>query len=456
MANLERRRFLTNASKSLGMTLPAITAGATFLDSQTAAASNPISPSKQRAKSCILIYLWGGIAHQESWDPKPDAKSDYRGEFNPIATNVPGIHFCEHLPKLSQHADKLAIVRSLHHEVGGHGGALYRSLTAQPRPMGQAKDRSNWPSLTSMLSRFSQVDEGTPRAIAMPYLNYDNGALIQGQFGGWLGAEYDPIMMKTPAGKPYAGTSRYTDRELDLKLRLQKKRVQDRQFLKSQLNRRIGTQSDFTRFRQFENMAVDMLLSSPVNEAYNLENEDPRIRVMYGDHIGGQSMLLARRLTEAGVPVVQVNAGAGDLSGGNGDNWDTHRDHFTKMKKRLLPVLDQSLAALLTDLEQRGSLDETLVAVITDFGRTPKINNNAGRDHYPAVYSQLLAGGGISGGQVYGASDKDGVKPKSNACIPADFHATLYKAMGINPHAEVHDREGRPFLICNGTSLPLF
>ena len=149
-------------------------------------------------------------------------------------------------------------------------------------------------------------------------------------------------------------------------------------------------------------MAADMLLSSPVKRAYNLTNEDSRIRAMYGDHIGGQSMLLARRLVEAGVPVVQVNAGAGDLAGGNGDNWDTHRDHFPKMKKRLLPVFDQAFSALLTDLNMRGMLEETLVAVITDFGRTPKINNNGGRDHYPGVYSQLLAGGGIRGGQVYG------------------------------------------------------
>ncbi|MEC9091148.1 MAG: DUF1501 domain-containing protein, partial [Planctomycetota bacterium] len=356
----------------------------------------------------------------------------------------------------AQHTEKLAVVRSLHHGVGGHGGALYTSLTAQDRPLGKAKDRSNWPSLTAMLSKFCRVHEGTPRAIAMPYLNYDNGALIQGQFGGWLGAEFDPIMMKTPAGKPYGGTSRYTNRELDLKLNLNRDRVEDRQYLKKRLTRSIGSKEDFTRFNQFELMAKDMLLSSPVKDAYNLELEDPRIRALYGDHVGGQSMLLARRLTEAGVPIVQVNAGAGDLAGGNGDNWDTHRDHFKKMKERLLPVLDQSLSALLTDLDQRGALEETLVAVITDFGRTPKINGNGGRDHYPAVYSQLLAGGGISGGQIYGSSDQDGAKPKTDACSPADFHATVYKAMGISPHREVHDTQGRPFPLCTGQPLPLF
>ena len=165
---------------------------------------------------------------------------------------------------------------------------------------------------------------------------------------------------------------------------------------------------------------------------------------------------MARRLTEAGVPVVQVNAGAGDLAGGNGDNWDTHRGHFPKMKKRLLPVFDRSLSALLTDLEQRGSLDETLVVVVTDFGRTPKINKNGGRDHFPAVFTQIMAGGGIRGGQVYGSSDRDGARPASDSCTPGDFHATVLTAMGINPRTEVPDREGRPFQICGGRVLPLF
>jgi uncharacterized protein (DUF1501 family) len=202
-------------------------------------------------------------------------------------------------------------------------------------------------------------------------------------------------------------------------------------------------------------MATDMLLSSPVKTAYDLDREDPRIRTMYGDHIGGQSMLLARRLVESGVPTVQVCAGAGDLAGGGGDNWDTHRGHFPKMKDRLLPVFDRSVSALLTDLEQCGMLEETLVVFLTDFGRTPKINNNGGRDHYPAVYSLALAGGGIQGGQVYGSSDSHGAKPATNACTPGDVHATAIKAMGINHRTELHDSLGRPFQICDGTPLPL-
>lgn len=418
--------------------------------------SSMASTGPGRARSCIIVYLWGGIAHQESWDPKPDAKTELRGEFGTISTATPGVHFSEHLPRLAKHSENIAVVRSLHHEVGGHGGALYRSITGDQRPQGKAKDRKNWPSMTAMISRFRPADEGTPNSVCMPYLNYDNGSLIQGQFGGWLGGSYDPLMMKTPAGRPYGGTSRYTNSELDLKLNQKAERVIERQSLRSNLERPISSPDDFSDYLRFRDMASDMLLSSPVNTAYQLDQEDPRIRVMYGDHIGGQSLLLARRLIEAGVPVVQVNAGAGDLAGGNGDNWDTHRDHFPKMKNRLLPVLDQSLSALLTDLEQRGLLEETLVAVLTDFGRTPKINNNGGRDHYPAVYSQILAGGGIRGGIVHGESDKDGVAPKAGACSPSDFHATMFKAMGISPRSELKDLEGRPFQICSGKPLPLF
>ena len=414
------------------------------------------SSSDVTAKSCIVIYLWGGIAHQESFDPKPEALAELRGEFEPIPTSAPGVYYSEHIPLLAQHADKIAVVRSLHHHTGAHGPAMYTSITAQKSPQGKAKDRKNWPSLTAMVSRFCDFDPGTPPAIAMPYLNYDNGALIQGQFGGWLGVDYDPIMMKTPAGKPYGGVSRYTNHELELKLGLGRGRVETRQTLRERLEREVGADADFQRFDRFRQMASDMLLSSPVKEAYDLDQEDPRIRMMYGDHVGGQSMLLARRLTEAGVPVVQVNAGAGDLAGGNGDNWDTHRGHFPKMKNRLLPVFDRALAALLTDLEQRGSLEETLVCVLTDFGRTPKINNNGGRDHFPAVFTQVLAGGGIQGGLVHGSSDRNGARPQSDACAPADFHATVLQGMGIDPRTELQDLEGRPFMICDGRPLPLF
>jgi hypothetical protein len=236
--------------------------------------------------------------------------------------------------------------------------------------------------------------------------------------------------------------------------------VNDRRTLLEQLDNTLGqtqgSETEYDRIDHYRRMAADMLLGSPVRQAYDLEKEDPRIRDMYGNHIGGQTLLLSRRLVEAGVPVVQALCSAGDLAGGGGDNWDTHRGHFPKMKNRLLPVFDRAVSALLADLDTRGMLDETLVVLLTDFGRTPKINNNGGRDHHPGVYSLALAGGGIRGGQVYGSSDRKGAEPGSNACSPADIHATVFKAMGIDPRTELTDQLDRPFQLCDGEPLPLF
>lgn len=451
--NYSRRGFLRSSVGLAGMTLPTILK----LQSQAIA-------SAPKAKSCIVIYTWGGMSHYESFDPKPDAPSDIRGEFKAIPTATPGIQYCEHLPLLAKHSEKLAIVRSLHHNQGAHQGGMYISLTGH-QPVGiKAGKRTNWPSLTAMVSRFQETRSGTPRAIRMPYSMYDNGGLMAGDDGGWLGYNYDPVLIRTPAGTPYRGVTRYNDLELKLKLNTEKERVASRRSLLRKLEQKVnigssqtsGIHENYDQLDHFHKMAVDMLLDSPVRDAYDLEQEDPRIRDMYSDHVCGQTLLLSRRLVEAGVPVVQALCSAGDLAGGSGDNWDTHRDHFPKMKDRLLPVFDRAVSALLTDLEMRGMLDETLVVFLTDFGRTPKINANGGRDHHPGVYSMVLAGGGIPGGQVYGSSDSRGISPGSNACTPADFHATVYKAMGIDHHAELHDQLDRPFQICDGEPLPIF
>lgn len=208
-------------------------------------------------------------------------------------------------------------------------------------------------------------------------------------------------------------------------------------------------------FQHFHGLAAEILGGSAVKQAYDLDKEDPKIRELYGNHLGGQSILLARRLTEAGVPVVQVCCAAGDLNGGSGDMWDTHGDNFNRLKNRLLPVLDRALSALLQDLSDRGTLNETLIVLLTDFGRTPRINAAAGRDHYPNVYSVALAGGGIRGGQVYGSSDSHGAFPKTQPCTPADIHATIFHALGISPRAELRDMLNRPHPVSDGEVLPL-
>ncbi len=448
--NYSRRGFLRSSVGVAGLTVP------TLLKLQSQALAGA-----PKAKSCIVLYTWGGMSHYESFDPKPDAPSEVRGEFKSIPTATAGIRFCEYLPLLAEHSDKLAIVRSLYHDQGGHQQGMYTSLTGH-KPEGgiKAGKRTNRPSLTAMIGRFQGVRPGTPNAVRMPYSMYDNGTQMAGEDGGRLGFNYDPILIRTPAGKPFRGVTRYTDRELNLKLNMEKARVAERRALLEELEQDqaypASAESEYDQLDHFRKMAANMLLESPVRDAYDLEREDPRVRTMYGDHICGQTLLLARRLVEAGVPVVQALCSAGDLAGGSGDNWDTHKGHFPKMKERLLPVFDRSVSALLTDLEQRGLLDETLVVFLTDFGRTPKINGNGGRDHHPGVYSMVLAGGGVQGGQVYGSSDSSGISPGSDACTPADFHATVYKAMGIDHRVELDDQLGRPIRICEGEPQPRF
>jgi hypothetical protein len=307
-----------------------------------------------------------------------------------------------------------------------------------------------------MISKLRAAPRGVPAAVRVPYPMVDNGTLQAGEYGGCLGVRYDPILMRTPRGKPFGGVSRTLGAEVLNLGEIDRERVATRRELLASLNRPISRAGDFESHNHFQTLAHEMLLGSAVKEAYDLEREDAKVRASYGEHLGGQSLLLARRLVEAGVPVVQVCCAAGDLNGGQGDMWDTHGDNFNRLKNRLLPVLDRGVSALLDDLTNRGRLDETLVAILTDFGRTPRINKAAGRDHYPSVYSVALAGGGIRGGQVYGSSDANGAFPLTQPCGPADVHATIFQALGISPRAEIRDQLGRPFAVSDGQVLPLF
>ncbi|MCA9173193.1 MAG: DUF1501 domain-containing protein [Planctomycetales bacterium] len=425
----------------------------------------PVNSGTEPAKSCIIVYCWGGMSHHETFDPKPDAPAEIRGEFQTIATNVPGVRIGEHLPRLAQQMDKLAVIRSIRHGESAHGRGMYWNLTGHappPNPPGNiAPQRSHWPSFAAMVSELrTPAMEGrgnVPSAIRLPYPMVDNGTLQAGEYGGWLGVEHDPIVLKTPQGAAWGGVSRSLGSEvLELGSSVDLSRVSSRRQLLDQLEQPVGAAADFAGHRHFRALANNLLLSDNIKRAYDLANERRDVAELYGDHIGGQSLLLARRLVEAGVPVVQVCYAAGDLNGGSGDMWDTHGDNFNRLKNRLLPVLDQGLSALLSDLQQRGMLDRTLVMLTTDFGRTPQVNGSAGRDHYPGVYSVALAGGGIRGGQVYGASDAHGAHPAENACTPADLHATAFRALGVSPRAKIYDPLNRPFPVSDGKVLPLF
>lgn len=444
-----RRRVLTTSARLGGLSLSG------FLQLKSGRAEPTVALGK--ARSCILVYLWGGMSHLESFDLKPNAPAEIRGEFSPISTVVPGIQICQHLPLLAQHTDKLAIIRSISHDDSAHGRGMYWNLTGHkpPRVGNIPPERDDWPSLPAMVTRFRSAPRGVPSAVRLPYSMVDNGTLQAGEYGGWLGVRSEPIVMRPSSGEAFAGSSRTQGAEVLNLNDVDVGRLTSRRQLMEALEPASRRTTSHQSFQHFHELAEDILSGSAVKQAYNLDLEAPRVRELYGDHLGGHSLLLARRLTEAGVPIVQVCLAAGELNASSGDMWDTHVDHFNRLKKRLLPVFDRSTSALLQDLCDRGTLGETLVVVLTDFGRTPIINPSAGRDHYPYVYSVAMAGGGIQGGQTYGSSDSKGAFPKTLACTPPDIHATIFQAMGISPRAELRDVLNRPLPICDGEVLPL-
>jgi hypothetical protein len=307
-----------------------------------------------------------------------------------------------------------------------------------------------------MVAALKSAPPGMPAAIRLPYPLVDNGTLQAGESGGWLGPAHDPIVMRTPRGKEWGGVSRDLGSPvLDLREGIDRPKLQARRELLGRLDRRLDDGVALDSYRHFENLALDMLIAPQVTKAFDLADEPAGTHERYGQHICGQSMLLSRRLVEAGVPIVSVVCAAGDLNGSKGDHWDTHGDNFNRLKKTMLPTFDKAAAALLTDLAERGRLDETLVVIMGDFGRTPKINGGAGRDHYPFAYSVALAGGGIRGGQVYGSSDVIGAYPHDDACRPNSLHATIFEALGIAPETLLYDNLSRPHAICDGRALPL-
>ena len=449
------RRTALQTGGLFGLTLPAM------LQQQSLGAAAGLMG---RAKSCIILYCWGGQSHIDTWDLKPKAAASIRGPFQPISTNVPDILVGEHIPLLSRMTDKLAIIRSMFHTDTAHGRGMYWNMTGHKpptnRPGNISPRRSDWPGLPAMISHFRDSQPGVPRSIRLPYPMVDNGTLQAGEYGGFMGGAYDPIVVKTPKGTAYGGRSRDLGSPvLDLAAGIDRDRFRRRRSLLGQLQSPtlLDTSSAATSsYGHFHDLALDMLVSDTVQKAFDLEQETPELKALYGDHLGGQSCLLARRLVDAGVPVVQVLMSASDLNGGAGDHWDTHSDNFNRLKNRLLPVFDRSAAALITDLDQRGQLDDTLVLMIGDFGRTPKINGGAGRDHYPYSYTTVLAGGGIRGGQVYGSSDAHAAHPKDLACGPEDLHATVFTALGIKPDAQILDNLNRPHMLTVGEALPLF
>jgi hypothetical protein len=406
---------------------------------------------KARARSVILIFNSGAPSHLDLWDPKPGAPESIRGLFRPVATNVPGLRISELLPRLAQRADRYAIVRSLHHRHVGHNAGMYWSIVGRPYRIDSTLinpspgDCPSFGTLVGWLARRDGYSGPLPPYVILPAPHCDSTAYITpGQFGGCLGATYDPFVLHSDPNAPH-----FKVPNLSLAEGMTAQRFQERQSLVGRLDdlpSRIETplRADFDANRA---KAFALVSSAQVQRAFDLSRESPTVRDRYGRHTWGQSHLLARRLIEAGVRFVTTVNGPSIV-------WDTHKDNFKRLKDRLVPPMEQAFAALLDDLAERGLLDSTLVVWLGDFGRTPLINKDAGRDHWPQCYSAVLAGGGLRGGQVVGESDGIGAHPKERPVAPADIHATVFAALGYDPHA-IHylSSEGRPFPLSEGEPL---
>ncbi|MFK8111227.1 MAG: DUF1501 domain-containing protein [Rubripirellula sp.] len=410
-------------------------------------------PAK-RAKACIFLFMWGGPSQLDTFDMKPNAPAEVRGEFKPIATKVPGIQICEHFSQLATMTDKLSIVRSLTHDDPAHLSSGHATLTGQLAPVlksdadpPSAKDS---PHLGSLVSKLRPNANGLPSFVAMPWKAFHPaapGGEAPGQHGGWLGAAHDGMLLggdlNAPDWRPQ-GLSLPSDIGLDrLESRVELLRMLDTQ--RARLQQSLGA----TAYESHQARAMQMIGSGKVRTAFDLSQESDKTRERYGRNIHGQCVLMARRLVEHGVPLVSVNWH------NDGKNfWDTHGNNFNRLKNDLIPPADQALSALLQDLDERGLLDETIVAWVGEFGRKPEIaQKNAGREHWPFCYSGLLAGGGIQPGMVYGSSDKHAAYPHSDPVSPQDFATTILHAMGLPTESMLPDRENRPHRITSGRVL---
>ena len=449
--HLTRRGFLqVGYSGLLGLTLPGLLAAR----ARTAAAHTDAPavglPGAGRARSVIVILLSGGLGQHDSFDLKPDAPEAIRGEFKPIATAAPGLRFCEHLPGLAQRARELAIIRSMAHTEGNHLPAVHWTLTGKvsvPRgatDLDRVASRDDFPCYAAVLDQLRARTDGVPNGVALPLRMIEGPLTWPGQDAGFLGPRHDPWQLRLDPNKPDA-----RDDSLKLPDGLSAERLHRRRHLLGQAGAPLITAGE--SFGDQQTAAIAMLSNGKVGQALDLAQEDAKVREAYGPHLFGRSLLMTRRLVEAGVPIVQAMMGIVQT-------WDLHENNFGRLKNDLLPPLDKAVSALLDDLDTRGLLDETLVVMLSEFGRTPKItplrpDAVPGRDHWPKVYSAMFAGAGVTGGQLIGKSDRIGAFPLSRSFGPPDLAATIYRALGIDLATEIVDRFGRPVSLCTGEPI---
>lgn len=427
-----------------------------------------------KAKSTILFFLCGGASHVDTWDMKLKAPREYRGPFEPISTSAHGITLCEHLPMLAKQAHHLALVNSVGSSVNtnDHHAGYYYNLTGHQadqsfRTLGNNRTPfpDDWPFMGSVVAARRPAHDFLPNAISLPHMPSRKPYTRPGQFGAKLGVRHDPMYLFGDREKP----TKFTAPSLELQAGVDTGRLQNRSHLLTALD---DARRDFETFaatktwNQQTARAMSLLASSSTASAFDISNEPEAVRKRYGESVNAMSLLMARRLVEVGVPFVTVfwlGRGIGTPLAKkcrSAGSWDTHGNNFNCLKDDLLPEFDQCFSALIEDLTDRSMLDETLLLVTSEMGRKPKIGdprsggvNGAGRDHWTHCLTDVMAGGGIKGGQVYGASDRLGEYPADNPVTPADVTKTVYQAMGIE-NLEATDRQGRPFnLLTEGQSI---
>jgi hypothetical protein len=453
-APLTRRQWLKIGGLGLsGLSLSQL------LQMEAGASSRAARPS---ARNVILLFQFGGPSHLDTFDPKPAAPREIRGEFATIPTRMLGVRFSEHLPKLAGIADKLALVRSVQHNRSNHNPGAYYSLTGREPLSDRVTSNASAVDFPHPGSVVAYLDSRQPHAqrggslhgqvppfVALPTMIADGPFRTPGEFAGFLGKMYDPLcVLRNPNRKDF------NVEELTLPPGVSNGRIAERRMILHELDaqsRVVNQLAAIQGMNAYQTRAADLLTSPATRKAFAIREESDQLRDRYGRTTYGQSALLARRLVEAGVRFVTVYYSPGI------DGWDTHASNFSILRGSRLPHTDQTVSALLEDLNNRGLLQETLVYWTGDFGRTPRINAKAGRDHWPPCQTVLMAGGGIRGGQVYGASDRIGAFPRDNPVRPDDITATVFHALGFAPESAIHDQLGRPMPISAGQPIrPLF
>jgi hypothetical protein len=451
VAQINRRDAIrVGGAGMLGLTLPKLLKAQ---DAQSAGSSPPV-----RARSVIFLFQWGGPSHVDTFDMKPNAPDEYRSKYGQIATSIPGMRVCEHLPETARVMHHFAQIRTVHHTMNNHNSAGYTALTGVEPPTDDQRLRDSlelFPAYGSVVDKVAPNTNNMPTFVSYPHRIAD-GSTTPGQQASFLGKSHDPLFIPSDPNDPDFRLS-----QLSLPAGISMDRLQNRRSLQKLINSQVRGLDQTSTARGLDayyEKVLGMLNSPRIRAAFDLSQEKTEVREAYGRTTYGQSCLLARRLVESGVKFVTVYfdrsiGGRRKDSGG----WDTHGFDNTRMyeilPERHLPITDHTLPVLMNDLKSRGLLDETLVLWMGEFGRTPRINKNISRDHWPGCYTALLGGGGIQGGAVYGASDKYGARPDRDPVTTGDLAATMYELLGIDPQIEIRDNLNRPLPIANGRAV---